>query len=135
MKGLLTNILAVVLVFVLPVTNCAQQPGANPKQAAAVKRKVETLAPNAPISVIPKHSREEYGNFVSSGADSFTFYDIDLKSDVTFKYVDVRKVKNGYGGYNSVQKRHTDRRKAVIVVLAVMGALGGLIAAAASAKN
>jgi hypothetical protein len=135
MKGLLLRILALVLMLVLPWTTCAQQGGINPKQAAKVKRKVETLAPNAPISVIPERSREEYGRFLSSDADSFTFYDIDLKSEVTLKYVDVRKVKNGYGGYNSIQNRHTDRTKAVIVVIALVGALGGLIAAAASAKN
>lgn len=135
MKDLLLRFLAVVLMVVVPTTTCAQQGGINSKQAATVKRKVDTLAPNAPISVIPRHSREEFGNFVSRDADSFTFYDIDLKSDVTFKYVDVRKVKNGYGGYNTIQKRHTDRTKTAIVVIAVIGALGGLIAAAATAKN
>lgn len=135
MHRLLLKILALVLMLVVPWTTCAQQAGVNPRQAAAVKRKIDTLAPNAPISVIPRRSREEYGNFVSKNADSFTFYDIDLKSEVTFKYVDVRKVKNGYGGCNSIQKRHTDRTKTVIIVIAVMGALGGLIAAAASAKN
>lgn len=135
MKDLLIKILAIVLMFVLPWTAGAQQGGTNSKQATAVKHKVDTLAPNAPISVIPRHSREEYGNFVSRDADSFTFCDVDLKSEVTLKYVDVRKVKNGYGGYNTIQKRHTDRTQTAIVVIAVIGALGGLLAAAASAKN
>jgi len=72
---------------------------------------------------------------VSCGREDFTFYDVDGKAEVTLKYADVRKIKDGYGGYNSIQGRHTDRTKAVLVGVAVMAALGAAIAAAASAKN
>ena len=73
--------------------------------------------------------------FLSRDQEGFTFRDIDSKIDVTMKYSEVRKLKNGYGGYNSIKGRHTDRTKAIVVTVAVLGALGALIGAAAAAKN
>lgn len=81
------------------------------------------------------HAEEEYGDFVSSDQQGFTFYDVDRKAEVTLKYAEARKIKEGYGGYNSVQQRHTDRTKTLLIVLAVAGALGALIGAVAAAKN
>jgi len=105
------------------------------KKAAEVKRKAEALSPHAAISVIPIHGEEEYGKFLSCGAEEFTFYDVDSKTEVTLKYAEIRKIKNGYGGYNFVRGRHTDRTKGVIVTLAFVAALGALIGAVASAKD
>ena len=123
------------LIWLVTLTSSAQQAAPLSKQAAAIKRKADTLTPRAPISVIPIHAEEEYGNFVSGNAEGFTFYDVDRKTEVTLKYADVRKIKDGYGGYNSIRGRHTDRTKAIIVVVAVTVALGALIGAVAAAKN
>ena len=135
MKRFLSRILAVLLISLVTLTSSAQQAVPLSKKAAAVKRKADTLTPHAPISVIPIHAAEEYGNFVSGNAEGFTFYDVDLKMEVTLQYADVRKIKDGYGGYNSLRGRHTDRTKAIIVVVAVTVALGALIGAVAAAKN
>ena len=135
MKRLLSTILTALLIPLLALTGTAQQVAPLSKNAAAVKRKADTLRLHAPISVIPIHGEEEYGNFLSSDAEEFAFYDVDRKTEVTLKYADVRKIKDGYGGYNSVRGRHTDRTKTIIVVVAVIGGLGALIGAAASAKN
>jgi hypothetical protein len=135
MKRLTLRLLAGLLISLLALTTSAQQVAPLSKKAAEVKRKAETLSPHSAISVIPIHGEEEYGNFLSSGTDELTFYDIDRKTEVTLKYAEIQKIKDGYGGYNSVRGRHTDRTKVVIVVLAVAGALGALIGAAASAKN
>ncbi len=118
----------------LVLTSNAQQLTPLSKKDAAIKRKVDQLAPHAPISVVPIN-QGGVRSFVSSDEHGFTFYDIDRKAEVTLKYAEVRKVKNGHGGYNAIQQRHTDRTKALLIVLAVAGALGGLIAAAATAKN
>lgn len=59
---------------------------------------------------------------------------MDQKQDVTLKYDDVKKVKDGYGGYNSIQGKHTDRTKRLVIVLVVVGVLGAVIGAAAAAK-
>ena len=135
MERFLSRILVVLLVSILALTSSAQQAAPLSKKAAAVKRKADTLTPHAPISVIPSHAEEEYGNFVSSDAVGFTFYDVDRKTEVTLKYADVRKIKDGYGGYNSIRGRHTDRTRAIIVVVAVIGALGAVIGAVAAAKD
>ena len=77
---------------------------------------------------------EEFGTFLSSSDESFVFYDVDRKANVTLKYRDVKKIKDGYGGYNSVRGRHTDHTKAIVITLGVVGALGAIIGAAAAAK-
>lgn len=135
MKRLSIRLLAGLLISLLALTTSAQQVAPLSKKAAEVKRKAETLSPNSAISVIPTHGEEEYGNFLSSGAEELTFYDVDRKTEVTVKYAEIKKIKNGYSGYNSVHGRHTDRTKVVIAVVAVAGVLGALIGAAASAKN
>jgi hypothetical protein len=117
--------LAAFLISILALISNAQQPTPLSKKEAAIKRKVDQLAPRAPISVVPINSQEEYGQFVSSNQEGFTFYDADRKAEVTLKYAEVCKIKNGYGGYNAAQQRHTDRTKTIVIVLAVVGALGG----------
>ncbi len=117
------------------MTSSAQQVSPLSRRAAEIKRKADALGLNAAISVIPIHGAEEYGNFLSSGDEELTFYDVDRKTKVTLKYTEIRKIKDGYGGYNSAVGRHTDRTKGTIVILAVVAVLGGLIAAAASARD
>ncbi|WP_130418455.1 hypothetical protein [Edaphobacter modestus] len=85
----------------------AQQPLS--KRATEVKEKVAKFKLNQNISVIPLQGHEEFGSFLSSTDDAFTFHDIDQKIDVTFKYEKVKKVKNGYGGYDPIHHRHVDR--------------------------
>ena len=127
------HVIALFLLVLLPVF--AQQNPPPSKQTEQVRRKIEGLASRAPISVVRIGAEEEFGTFLSHGSDSFTLYDVDLKRSVTLKYVEVRKVKSGYGGYHAVQKRHTDRTRALIVTLAVVGALTAVIVAAALAKS
>ncbi len=129
------KILAMFLISILPVTGVAQQVSPLSKREAAIKHKVDQLAPHAKITVARKDADMEFGDFVSCDRQTFRFYDIDRRVEVTLQYADVRKIKNGYGGFNSVQQRHTDRTKAVLIVVAVVGALGVLIGAAASARN
>jgi hypothetical protein len=134
MEYFLSKVLATLLISTLALTSSAQQVAPLSKQGAAVKRKADTLAPRAPISVVRIRAEEEFGNFLSNNQEGFTFYDVDRKAEVTLKYADVRKIKDGYGGYNSIQKRHTDRTKALIIGAVAAGVLVTLIAAAAAAK-
>ena len=134
-RSILPRFVAAALIVAIAVTANAQQTTALPKRAEAVKRKAGSLVPHSPISVIPLQGDEEFGEFLSSGQEGFTFHDIDRKSDVTLKYTEVRKLKNGYGGYNSARRAHTDRTKAIIVAVVVLGGLGVLIGATATARN
>ncbi len=130
-----SKILAATLIAALALTSSAQQVAPLSPREAAIKQKADHLALNAPISVIRFHAEEEFGKFLSNDQESITFYDIDDKADVTLKYADVKKIKNGYGGYNWMRGRHTDRTKGLIVAAVVVGALALLIGAAATAKD
>lgn len=123
------------LILALAATSGAQQMPALSKREAAVKLKADHLAPGAPISIVRSHAQEEFGTFISNNRDGLTFHDMDQKVDVTLRYADVRKIKDGYGGYNSIKGRHTDHTKALIVIAVVAVALGALIGAAVAAKN
>ena len=63
---------------------------------------------------------EEFGTYLAMSEDEFSFYDVDLKTDVHLKYESVRRVKNGYGGYNTVRHRHTDRTRGLLVTGAIV---------------
>jgi hypothetical protein len=133
---ILSRVVAVFLIIATTVTATAQQaPTSLSKRALAIKHKVDSLAPHSPISVILVQGEEKYGDFLANDQEGFTFHDIDRKADITLKYSDVRKVKNGYGGYNSARGKHTDRRKALVITAVVLGGIGALIGAAAAAKN
>lgn len=105
----------------------AQQPLS--KRATEVKEKVAKFKLNQHISVIPIQGHEEFGSFLSSTTDGFTFHDIDQKIDVTFKFEEVKKVKNGYGGYNHIHHRHVDKDRNRIVAAIFAGVLIGLVVA------
>jgi len=134
MEYTLSKVLVALLISTLALPCCAQQVAPLSKKAAAIKRKADNLTPQTPISVVRVHAEEEFGNFLSNNQEGFTFYDVDRKADVTLKYADVRKIKDGYGGYNSFQKKHTDHTRAIIIGAIVLGGLAGLIGAATAAK-
>ena len=104
------------------------------KRIEKARAEAARLTPGAKLSVVPVNGEEEFGKFVSSDRDSFTFDDVDVKGRVTLNFSDVAVLKSGYGGYNAVTHKHVDRRKNTIVVVAVVVALGGLIAAAIAAR-
>jgi hypothetical protein len=119
-----------VLLFAILPCAFAQQP-ALASHAAEIEHHVEQLAPDTKISVIPYQGQEEYGRFVSRTGEGFTFHDVDSKVDVTMKYEAVKHLRDGYGGYNLIHHRHTDRRKSLIVGAVVGAALVGLVIAIA----
>jgi hypothetical protein len=90
------------------------------------------MSPNSKISIISAQNRERYGTLNSAADLSFSFHDIDDKTDLTLSYEDVAKVRAGYGGYNSVTHRHTDHTHALIIGGIVVAGLIGLIVIAAA---
>lgn len=119
------------LVLLASTVCISAQTAALSPHAAEIERHVSRLAPDAKISVIPYQGQEEFGRFVSRQADGFTFHDVDTKADVAVKYEAVKDLRNGYGGYNTIRHRHTDRKRALIVGLVLAAALTGLIVAVA----
>jgi len=132
---MLPRVVVFFMIAALALNLSAQQAPGVSKKAESIKRKVDSLPPHAHISVIPMQGHEQFGEFLSNDRDGFTFHDVDRKIDVIFRYVDVRKVKSGYGGYNSISGRHTDRTKAFVIAAVTVGVLGALIGAVAAAKD
>ncbi len=131
----LHTVVSALLIVSIPLTTSAQQASGLSKQAAGIKRVADKLSPGSRISVIPFQGAERFGEFISNNSESFTFHDVDDKTEVTLKYFEARKLKRGYGGYNSFSGKHTDRKRATIAVVVVLGVIGGVIAAAAMAKD
>lgn len=118
----------------VPATAVGQQ--SLSQNALKIERHVAQLAPDAKISVIPYQGREEFGRFVSRTAEGFTFHDVDSGTDVTMKYEEVKHLRNGYGGYNSITGRHVDRQRSRIFGAVFLAALlGGLLVALALSPN
>ena len=124
---------AVLLIATTVIAGAQQTPNLS-KKAQEIKHTIDNLAPHSPIRVIPVQGVDEFGEFLSNDQDGFTFRDIDRNSDVTLRYAEVRKVKSDYK-HNSARGRHSHRRGDIIVIALLLGALGGAIAAAATASN
>ena len=132
MSSVVLKVVAFLLALALPITSsCQQASPALSRNALAVKRKADQLAPQAKISVVRRGAEEEFGTFQSNNAEEFTFYDVDLKMPVTLPYEAVKKIKDGYGGYNAWNHRHVDRTRELIVVAAVVGVLITVVIASA----
>ena len=134
MEAALMRFVSFLLVLLLSGTSVAQQGAPLSKRQEVIKQKAHSLPVDARISVVPLHGHEVFGNYVRSDDNGMTVYDIDQKSDAVIAFSEVRKLKNGYGGYNSVQGKHTDHTKALVITLVVAGVLIGVIAAAAASK-
>jgi len=124
-------VVALALVTAIAGNRCsAQQPQLSP-EAQKVHAKVLTIPPGTKISVIRKQGPETYGTLVSTDETTLTYHDVDENFEKNVTYEEIRKVKVGYGGYNSVQHKHTDRTKGLIIGVIIAGALIGLMFAAA----
>jgi hypothetical protein len=76
-----------------------------------------------------------HGDLREAGDSSFSLYEVDEKRTLTIEYEDVKNVRRGYGGYNSVSGRHVDPLHNRIVVIAVLGTLVAIVVAVALAKS
>ena len=64
-----------------------------------------------------------HGDLLDARDDSFSLYEVDERQTLTIAYEDVKKIRRGYGGYNSISGRHVDPLHNRIAVIAVLGGL------------
>ena len=127
--------LAPLLILTMAATTSAQQ--ARPslsRQEAAIRDQADHLDPHAPITLLRRHAPTLYGNFINNDDDGIALYDIDHHADIKLPYAQIRKIKDGYGGYNSVQQTHTNHTRATVIIAITAAALIALITAAAITK-
>lgn len=80
------------------------------------------------MTVIRKDGAECHGSLVASSSESFSLSEVDERRNVDLRYEDVKKVRRGYGGYNSVTGRHVDLVRSRVVFIGVLVALVVVVA-------
>ena len=121
--------LVILLCGVAGVPAFAQQPPLSPP-AQRVHDQVAAIPIGSKISVIARNAPETYGTLLTAEPATFTYHDVDDKLDKTLSYEVVKKVKAGYGGYNSIRNRHTDRTKVLVISVILVAGLIALVFAA-----
>jgi hypothetical protein len=93
-----------------------------------VKREVEKIGIARKITVILKTGAEYYGSVAQIDDTTFRIAEVDLRQEMTFEYLAVKKVRLDYGGKNYVSGK---RPNPLWGKIALAGLLGGLITLAA----
>jgi hypothetical protein len=119
---------AVLCLISLPLCHAQQAPPPLSVQAAKIRAMVKGLGPGEQLSVLMKDGAEYHGSLVASGPESFSLSEADEKRTVEVHYEGVKKVRRGYGGYNSVTGRHVDPVRSRVVFIGVLVALVVVVA-------
>ena len=72
------------------------------QQAEQVKREVEKIGIARKITVILKTGAEYYGSVARIDNSTFRIAEVDLRQEMTFEYLEVKKVRRDYGGKNYI---------------------------------
>ena len=103
--------------------------------AVKIRAAIRSLPLGQEVTVLMKGKPSYHGDLREAGDSSFSLYEVDEKRTLTIGYEDVKKVRRGYGGYNSVIGRHLDPLHSRIAVIAVLGSLVAIVVAVALAKS
>lgn len=79
-------------------------------QSQTIKDQIEKIGIGEDATIVRNDKREFYGTIKSIEADSFQFYEVDLKQILIISYSDAAKVKKGYGSKGKGGKRYTGHR-------------------------
>ena len=101
----------------------AQQPAALTPAESAIKAQADKLSPGAPIHIQCLHPPEQFGTFVSSDQQGFTFFNPPSGFNVTLAYADVKAIKSGFGGFEPKTGKHKSHKKVIIITAVIVGAV------------
>ena len=110
---------------------------AQTSQAANIQQQVRKIGLQGNITVYMPDGQEYYGSIGRIGADEFAVNEVDLHREVTLRYVEVKKVRSGYGTIGrTINGKRVHPRTRLWVMLAVVGGLLALVfVAVASDKS
>jgi len=74
-------------------------------QSAEIRQKVDKIGIRENVTVKLLDGKTYHGFIQKIETDTFTVAEVDLRTDVTFKYSEVKKVETGYGPKNLMGKR------------------------------
>ncbi len=133
MRILVITILSSVMLTSLGLTSSAQVTALS-RHGAAIKRTADSLRPHDRIRVSPLQGKREFGEYLSSNAESLTLYDVESDSENTLQYEQIKKIKIGYGDYNPITRRHSGPLSPVAFAVFLAVFLGVVVGLAAAAK-
>ena len=127
-------LVALLVFFQLQLSFAHPQTPLNPA-AAKVRAQVQALPIGGELTVIMPGGREYHGNLKSIDSDSFSLREVDLKSEITLRYEDVKNVLKGYGRPGFGGRRVHPRRNLIAGLCVIGGLLIPVIVAVASDKS
>ena len=114
----------------------ALQLGAQTPQVEKIRQQVGKIGNLNNVTVSMRDGHEYYGSITQIGREDFSVQEVDLNREITLRYQDVKKVREGYGTTRNLYGRRIHPRTKLIVTLAVVGGLIALVfVAVASDKS
>jgi len=130
------RVLVVAASFLWSSLCIGQQAGGTLSPAAQkIRQKLLAFPPGGKVTLIMKDRPAYHGDMVFAGDRSLSLYEVDEKRTVNVSYEDVKKVRRGYGGYNTISGRHVDPLRNRIAIIALGAALVAIVVAVAASKD
>ena len=116
---------------------CSGASFAQTSQAANIQQQVRKIGLQGNITVYMPDGQEYYGSIGRIGTDDFAVNEVDLHREVTLRYIEVKKVRSGYGttGRTITGKRVHPRTRFWVTLAVVGGLLTLVFVAVASDKS
>jgi hypothetical protein len=111
----------------IPVCQAQQTLAPLSAHARKIQTKIQAMPVGKRLTVILKDHTEYHGSLSASHDTGFTVQEVDLKQEIAVHYEDVKKLRNGYGGLNTVTERHVDPVRSKIIVIAIVGTVAVIL--------
>jgi hypothetical protein len=105
----------------------ALQLSAQPSPAEKIRQQVGKIGNLNNVTISMRDGHEYYGLITQVGQAEFSVNEVDLNREITLRYQDVKKVREGYGTTRNIYGRRIHPRTKLIVTMAVVGSLLALV--------
>jgi len=96
-------------------------------QVDKVRQQIGKIGNLGNVTVSMRDGHEYYGLITQVGQEDFKVKEVALNQEITLRYQDVKKVREGYGTTRNIAGRRIHPRTKLIVTLAVVGGLLTLV--------
>jgi hypothetical protein len=100
--------------------------GQNP-QADQIRQRVGRIGVLGNVTVSVAGGPEYYGAVSRIGSDDFSINEVDQRREITLRYADVRRIREGYGATRNIRGQRIHPRTKLLVAVAVIGGLLALV--------
>jgi hypothetical protein len=105
----------------------ALQLSAQTPQVEKIRQQVGRIGNLNNVTVAMRDGHEYYGLITQVRQEDFLLNEVDLNREITVRFQDVKKVREGYGTRRNLYGRRIHPRTHLIVTLAVVGGLLALV--------